>query len=70
MKPRIELKTAVPENTANAADTQSPAQFFRFAGAPRSEQPILHGPDSDCSKDRLINPGPVVEMAAPLFPCA
>jgi len=35
---------------------------MRFAGAPCDAAPVLHCPDKDCPGDRVINPGPVVEM--------
>src|SRR5689334_18901949 len=35
---------------------------FRFTGAPCVAPPALHCPDKDCPSDRVINPGPVVEM--------
>ncbi|HMN45411.1 MAG TPA: alpha/beta hydrolase [Povalibacter sp.] len=35
---------------------------FQFAGAPCVTPPPLHCPDKDCSGDRVINPGNVVEM--------
>lgn len=34
----------------------------RLAGAPCARPPFLHCPDKDCTGDRVINPGPVVEM--------
>jgi pimeloyl-ACP methyl ester carboxylesterase len=37
-------------------------QPFRFAGAECRTPPWLHCPDKDCPPDRVINPGPVVEM--------
>ena len=37
-------------------------QPFQFAGAICSTPPVLHCPDKACSADRVINPGPVVEM--------
>src|SRR5689334_16286122 len=37
-------------------------QTFQFAGAPCAVPPVLHCPDKDCSSDRVINQGPVVEM--------
>jgi hypothetical protein len=37
-------------------------QSVQFAGAPCATPPVLHCPDKDCSPDRVINPGPVVEM--------
>ena len=38
------------------------AQPFQLAGAPCAKPPVLHCPDKDCPADRVINPGPVVEM--------
>ncbi len=40
----------------------SQEQPFRFTGAHCSDPPFLHCPDKDCLGDRVINPGPVVEM--------
>ena len=37
-------------------------QTVQFAGAPCTAPPVLHCPDKDCSSDRVINEGPVVEM--------
>jgi pimeloyl-ACP methyl ester carboxylesterase len=37
-------------------------QTVQIAGAPCVAPPFLHCPDKDCSPDRVINPGPVVEM--------
>src|ERR1700683_2065811 len=37
-------------------------QFLQFAGAPCVAPPALHCPDADCTADREINRGPVVEM--------
>lgn len=37
-------------------------QPFQFAGAPCDTPPVLHCPGKDCAGDRVINPGPVVEM--------
>jgi hypothetical protein len=34
----------------------------QLAGAPCATPPALHCPDADCSSDRVINQGPVVEM--------
>jgi pimeloyl-ACP methyl ester carboxylesterase len=36
--------------------------FVQFAGAPCVAPPVLHCPDTDCTADREINQGPVVEM--------
>jgi poly(3-hydroxybutyrate) depolymerase len=35
---------------------------FQFSGASCATPPPLHCPDKDCPGDRIINPGPVVEM--------
>lgn len=40
----------------------SAQQPLKLAGAPCLSPPFLHCPDKDCSPDRVINPGPVVEM--------
>src|SRR5262245_34659398 len=37
-------------------------QPFRFVGTRCDPTPVWHCPDKDCSPDRVINPGPVVEM--------
>jgi len=37
-------------------------QPVRIAGATCTAPPTLHCPDKDCPPDRIINPGPVVEM--------
>ena len=37
-------------------------QTVQLAGAPCATPPTLHCPDNDCSSDRVINQGPVVEM--------
>ncbi len=37
-------------------------QPLQLAGAPCVAPPFLHCPDKDCLADRVINPGPVVEM--------
>jgi hypothetical protein len=36
--------------------------FVQIAGAPCVAPPALHCPDADCSSDRVINQGPIVEM--------
>ena len=46
------------------ARAQAQQQFVQFAGSPCSAPPVLHCPDADCSSDRMINQGPVVEMKA------
>jgi hypothetical protein len=45
---------------AGYASGQQPP--FQFSGAPCATTPALHCPDKDCPADRVINPGPVVEM--------
>ena len=37
-------------------------QALQLAGAPCTAPPALHCPEKDCIPDRVINPGPVVEM--------
>jgi pimeloyl-ACP methyl ester carboxylesterase len=44
------------------AATVSAQQPVQFAGAPCVTPAWLHCPDKDCSSDRVINQGPVVEM--------
>ena len=44
---------------AGIASSQQP---LKFTGAACSPPPALHCPDKDCPADRVINPGPVVEM--------
>jgi hypothetical protein len=45
--------------SAAYAGAQQPVQL---TGAPCANPPFLHCPDKDCTADRVINPGPVVEM--------
>lgn len=45
--------------TGYASAQQQPV---RLAGATCASPPVLHCPDKDCPPDRVINPGPVVEM--------
>src|SRR5437899_1749950 len=44
---------------AGHAISQQPTQI---AGAPCPMPAVLHCPDKDCPPERVINPGPVVEM--------
>jgi hypothetical protein len=44
---------------ASSAAAQDPV---RLAGAACATPPALHCPDNNCPSDRVINPGPVVEM--------
>lgn len=48
--------------TAFAGYLGAQEQPFRFAGTRCDPTPVLHCPDKDCPPDRVINPGPVVEM--------
>lgn len=41
---------------------QAQQTFVEIAGAPCVTPPTLHCPDNDCTSDRVINQGPVVEM--------
>ena len=45
---------------AGSAGAQQPT--VQLAGAPCPMPVFLHCPDADCSPERVINPGPVVEM--------
>lgn len=51
---------AIFGTTITVSGTQE--QPFQFAGAPCARPAWLHCPDKDCPSDRVINPGPVVEM--------
>jgi poly(3-hydroxybutyrate) depolymerase len=42
--------------------TTTAQESLRFAGAECRVPAFLHCPDNNCSSDRVINPGPVVEM--------
>jgi hypothetical protein len=44
------------------ASIASAQPFVSIAGAPCAAPPVLHCPDADCSSDRVINQGPIVEM--------
>ncbi len=48
----------VAASTGYALAQEQPVQL---AGAPCTSPPWLHCPDKDCTGDRVINPGPVVE---------
>lgn len=58
----IRLLMVVVAAMACAATAQAQEQSLRLAGAPCAAPPYLHCPDKDCLGDRVINPGPVVEM--------
>jgi hypothetical protein len=47
---------------AFASIASAQQQFVSIAGAPCATPPVLHCPDADCSSDRVINQGPIVEM--------
>src|SRR5262245_57759314 len=55
------LATAVVVVVA-LAGTVYGQQTVQLSGAPCATPAWLHCPDKDCSADRVINPGPVVEM--------
>jgi pimeloyl-ACP methyl ester carboxylesterase len=48
--------------TAIIGVARAQAQTVSIAGAPCAAPPVLHCPDADCSSDRVINQGPIVEM--------
>src|SRR5262245_29987085 len=52
--------TVLASSLAGIASAQ--AQAVAIAGAPCAAPPVLHCPDTDCSSDRVINQGPIVEM--------
>ncbi len=47
---------------AAGVGTAGAQEFVELAGATCVEPPTLHCPDENCPTDRVINPGPVVEM--------
>jgi hypothetical protein len=55
----LTLAAGVVLMVAGDAAAQDPV---RFAGAACATPPALHCPDNNCPSDRVINPGPVVEM--------
>jgi Alpha/beta hydrolase family len=57
MKTHFLLLAAVAFTWPSAAQ-----QPFQFAGAPCATPPALHCPEKECTSDRVINQGPVVEM--------
>lgn len=62
MKPSCAIKLALAFAALVLAVQLSAQQPVQFAGAPCVAPPWLHCPDKDCSPDRVINEGPVVEM--------
>ncbi len=57
--PMLVILAAVTAFAVPLSAQQAPLQL---AGAPCVTPPFLHCPDKDCTADRVINPGPVVEM--------
>jgi hypothetical protein len=47
---------------ALGAGAAAQPEFVRLAPAQCAAPPVLHCPDTACTADRVINPGPVVEM--------
>jgi pimeloyl-ACP methyl ester carboxylesterase len=58
----IKLLVIVAAAAAFVGIAGAQQQSFQFAGAPCAAPPVLHCPDTDCTADREINQGPVVEM--------
>ena len=58
----IRLLVAFGVAAALVGYARAQQQFVQFAGAPCAAPPVLHCPDTDCTADREINQGPVVEM--------
>ncbi len=58
----IRLLVVVCAVMAFSYTTIAQDQFVRLSGAACATPPALHCPDKDCPSDRVINPGPVVEM--------
>jgi len=58
----IRLLAMVGAVVALAGYAGAQQETVRLAGAPCAATPALHCPDKDCPPDRVINPGPVVEM--------
>src|SRR5262245_20701364 len=56
------IALAVAVGGVASVGTSRQDQPFRFAGADCRTPPVLMCPDKDCPSDRVINPGPVVEM--------
>lgn len=58
----LRLLTMVSVVVALAGYASAQEEGVRISGAPCANPPFLHCPDKDCTGDRVINPGPVVEM--------
>src|SRR5215472_13557996 len=56
------LMLALPVVLAMLTGYLAAQQPLQLAGAPCISPPWLHCPDKDCAPDRVINPGPAVEM--------
>jgi pimeloyl-ACP methyl ester carboxylesterase len=52
----------IPALAMFAGLVSAQSQPFQLAGAPCATPPALHCPDKECTSDRVINQGPVVEM--------
>ena len=53
---------AVVGALAGATSVATAQEFVQIEGAACATPPVLHCPDKDCTGDRVINQGPVVEM--------
>ena len=63
MRPSLNLTRVLTlAGAALACAGSAAAQPLQLLGAPCVTPPVLHCPDKDCSPDRVINQGPVVEM--------
>jgi len=58
---RLLVTAAAVAGFLGYADAQE-QPFVQIAGAPCAKPPVLHCPEADCSTDRVINQGPIVEM--------
>src|SRR5688500_1244100 len=58
----MKILLAFAMTVAVIAGSDAQEQPFRFSGAACATPPPLHCPDGDCSSDRVINQGAVVEM--------
>lgn len=61
-KRRLIWSIAVAGLASISAAVANAQQNVSIPGAPCAAPPVLHCPDNDCSSDRVINQGPVVEM--------
>ena len=58
----MKILLALVTTLAFFGDSGAQDQPFRFTGAACATPPPLHCPDADCTSDRVINQGNVVEM--------